>query len=177
MRVGLDATPLLGPRTGVGRYVAGLVEAMTELPGGEPDEIVLVGFTWRRTAALGVQTGATADRRVRRRRRRLPMRPLQAAWAALPIGFSVAVLAEHHATADARVRIARVLQAERDDVELQHADLAFPAPHRPQHVVELDRPLTSALLLQDELAVDQEARAAGAATVLLLLISNAPERR
>jgi glycosyltransferase involved in cell wall biosynthesis len=84
MRVGLDATPLLGPRTGVGRYVAGLVEAMTELPGGEPDEIVLVGFTWRRTAALGVQTGAPADRRVRRRRRRLPMRPLQAAWAALP---------------------------------------------------------------------------------------------
>jgi glycosyltransferase involved in cell wall biosynthesis len=82
MRVGLDATPLLGPRTGVGRYVAGLVEAMTELPGGGPDEIVLVPFTWRGTAGLaGV---APAARQVRRRRRRPPMRLLQAVWAALP---------------------------------------------------------------------------------------------
>jgi glycosyltransferase involved in cell wall biosynthesis len=82
MKVGLDATPLLGPRTGVGRYVAGLVEGMTELPGGEPHEIVLVPFTWRGTAGLaGV---APAARQVRRRRRRPPMRLLQAAWAALP---------------------------------------------------------------------------------------------
>jgi glycosyltransferase involved in cell wall biosynthesis len=81
MRVGLDATPLLGPRTGVGRYVAGLVEAMTELPGGEPGELVLVPFTWRGTAALA--RVAPAARRVRRRRRRPPMRLLQAAWAAL----------------------------------------------------------------------------------------------
>ncbi len=82
MRIALDATPLLGPRTGVGRYVAGLVEAMTELPGGEPDEIVLVPFTWRGTADLALV--APAARQVRRRRRRLPMRLLQAAWAALP---------------------------------------------------------------------------------------------
>jgi glycosyltransferase involved in cell wall biosynthesis len=82
MRVGLDATPLLGPRTGVGRYVAGLVEAMTELPGGGPDEIVLVPFTWRGTA--GLARVAPAARQVRRRRRRPPMRLLQAVWAALP---------------------------------------------------------------------------------------------
>lgn len=82
MRIALDATPLLGPRTGVGRYVAGLVEAMTELPGGEPDEIVLVPFTWRGTADLALV--APAAPQVRRRRRRLPMRLLQAAWAALP---------------------------------------------------------------------------------------------
>jgi hypothetical protein len=62
--------------------VAGLVEGMTELPGGEPHEIVLVPFTWRGTADLA--RVAPADRRVRRRRQRLPMRLLQAAWAALP---------------------------------------------------------------------------------------------
>jgi glycosyltransferase involved in cell wall biosynthesis len=57
MRVGLDATPLLGLRTGVGRYVAGLVEGFGKLaaaaPGGRapepelPEELVLVPFTWR----------------------------------------------------------------------------------------------------------------------------------
>jgi glycosyltransferase involved in cell wall biosynthesis len=82
MRVALDATPLLGPRTGVGRYVAGLVEAMAEVP-GEPEELVLVPFTWRGTADLA--RVAPGSRRVRRRRRRLPMRLLQAAWAALPV--------------------------------------------------------------------------------------------
>jgi glycosyltransferase involved in cell wall biosynthesis len=82
MKVGLDATPLLGPRTGVGRYVAGLVEALAELPGGEPGELVLVPFTWRGTA--GLARVAPAARQVRRRRRRPPMRLLQAAWAALP---------------------------------------------------------------------------------------------
>jgi glycosyltransferase involved in cell wall biosynthesis len=82
MRVGLDATPLLGPRTGVGRYVAGLVEALAELPGGEPGEIVLVPFTWRGTAGLP-RVAPTAPR-LRCGRRRVPARLLQAAWRAMP---------------------------------------------------------------------------------------------
>ena len=52
MKVGLDATPLLGPRTGVGRYVAGLAAALTGLPGPEPEEVALVPFSWRGTADL-----------------------------------------------------------------------------------------------------------------------------
>ena len=36
MKVGLDATPLLGPQTGVGRYVAALAGALATLPGPEP---------------------------------------------------------------------------------------------------------------------------------------------
>ena len=47
MRVGLDATPLLGPRTGVGRYVAGLAGALATLAGPEPEELALVPFSWR----------------------------------------------------------------------------------------------------------------------------------
>ncbi|MDQ1672267.1 MAG: hypothetical protein QOC98_829, partial [Frankiaceae bacterium] len=39
MRVALDATPLLGQPTGVGRYVAGLVDALV-IPGGfAPDKL------------------------------------------------------------------------------------------------------------------------------------------
>jgi glycosyltransferase involved in cell wall biosynthesis len=82
MKVGVDATPLLGPRTGVGRYVAGLVEALAELPGGEPEEVALIPFTWRGTADL--PRVAPAAPRLRCGRRRVPARLLQAAWAAVP---------------------------------------------------------------------------------------------
>ena len=82
MRVGLDATPLLGPRTGVGRYVAGLAGALATLAGPEPEELALVPFTWRGTA--GLPAAAPAGPRVRIGRRRAPARLLQAAWSRLP---------------------------------------------------------------------------------------------
>ena len=82
MRVGLDATPLLGPRTGVGRYVAGLAGALATLAGPEPEELALVPFSWRGTRDLpGL---APAGPRVRHGRRRAPARLLQAAWSRLP---------------------------------------------------------------------------------------------
>ena len=82
MRVGLDATPLLGPRTGVGRYVAGLAGALAGLAGPEPEELVLVPFSWRGTRDL--PAAAPRGPRVRHGRRRVPARLLQAAWARLP---------------------------------------------------------------------------------------------
>jgi glycosyltransferase involved in cell wall biosynthesis len=82
VRVGLDATPLLGPRTGVGRYVAGLAGALTSLAGPEPEELVLVPFSWRGTRDL--PAAAPRAPRVRHGRRRVPARLLQAAWARLP---------------------------------------------------------------------------------------------
>jgi glycosyltransferase involved in cell wall biosynthesis len=82
VRVGLDATPLLGPRTGVGRYVAGLAGALAGLAGPEPEELVLVPFSWRGTHELPVV--APSGPRVRCGRRRVPARLLQAAWARLP---------------------------------------------------------------------------------------------
>jgi glycosyltransferase involved in cell wall biosynthesis len=82
VRVGLDATPLLGPRTGVGRYVAGLAEALAGLAGPEPAELVLVPFSWRGTRDL--PAAAPRGPRVRHGRRRVPARLLQAAWARLP---------------------------------------------------------------------------------------------
>jgi len=72
VRVGLDATPLLGPRTGVGRYVEGLLGGLLELP--DPPDLRLTGFTWRGLAALSGPAGTTVARR------RAPARLLQAAW-------------------------------------------------------------------------------------------------
>ncbi len=77
MRVGLDATPLLGPRTGVGQYTAGLVGALQDLPGA-PD-LELVPFTWR--GARDLTRVVRLGPRVRAGGRRVPARALQAAWA------------------------------------------------------------------------------------------------
>ncbi|HEV3496808.1 MAG TPA: glycosyltransferase family 1 protein, partial [Actinomycetes bacterium] len=82
MRVGLDATPLLGPRTGVGRYVAGLAEALAGLAGPEPESVALVPFSWRGTGDL--PSAAPSGPRIRVGRRRAPARLLQAAWGRLP---------------------------------------------------------------------------------------------
>jgi glycosyltransferase involved in cell wall biosynthesis len=82
VRVGLDATPLLGPRTGVGRYVAGLAGALARLAGPEPEELALVPFSWRGTRDLPAV--APHGPRVRFGRRRAPARLLQAAWGRLP---------------------------------------------------------------------------------------------
>ena len=87
MRVGLDATPLLGPRTGVGRYVAGLVDALA-VSGGVA-ELRLVPFTWRGAgdlagAGAGASEGPAAPAVVRARRRRVPARALREAWARTP---------------------------------------------------------------------------------------------
>lgn len=69
MRLGLDATPLLGQRTGVGTYVAGLLSGLRQVT--QPPEVVLTAFTWRGTEGLpgGYVRG-----------RRFPARILQEAW-------------------------------------------------------------------------------------------------
>ena len=70
LRVGLDATPLLGPRTGIGRYTGALLAALAQ----GPDELVATAFTLRGRGALRVPEG------VRVRARPVPARALQAAW-------------------------------------------------------------------------------------------------
>ena len=69
MLVGLDATPLLGARTGIGRYTGALLAALA----AGPDEVVATAFTLR--GRLDAQPG------VRVRARPAPARALQAAWA------------------------------------------------------------------------------------------------
>ena len=73
MRVGLDATPLLGARTGVGRYVEHLVAALSGRAGLD---LVATAFTLR--GAGGLPAAVPAGVAVRHRP--APARVLQAAW-------------------------------------------------------------------------------------------------
>jgi glycosyltransferase involved in cell wall biosynthesis len=70
VKVGIDATPLLGTRTGVGTYVSGLLSGLAALD--EPPEVVLTAFTWRGVEAL--PSGYA------RAPRRFSARALQALW-------------------------------------------------------------------------------------------------
>jgi glycosyltransferase involved in cell wall biosynthesis len=71
VRVGYDATPLLGSRTGVGRYALSLLTALTAYD----DELVATAFTFRGREQLQPPPG------VRVAARPAPARALQELWA------------------------------------------------------------------------------------------------
>lgn len=72
VRIGLDATPLLGPRTGVGQYVAHLVPALRSC---DPSlHLSLTAFTWRGARHVPPLGGARVTGR------RVPARALRQAW-------------------------------------------------------------------------------------------------
>ena len=73
MRISLDATPLLGRRTGIGHYTAQLLAALAR---GD-DELVATAFTFRGRGGLEVPRGVQVAARP------APARLLQAAWARL----------------------------------------------------------------------------------------------
>jgi glycosyltransferase involved in cell wall biosynthesis len=77
VRAGLDATPLLGARTGVGQYVHGLLTGLAEQAGAP--ELVLVLQSLR--GALPDDVSRLARGHGWRSGRRLPARFLQRAWA------------------------------------------------------------------------------------------------
>jgi glycosyltransferase involved in cell wall biosynthesis len=73
MRIALDATPLLGQRSGVGNYVRGLVDGLAELDDGP--EVLLTLFSIRGAVA------GPLPRRTRPAPRRAPARLLRRTWA------------------------------------------------------------------------------------------------
>lgn len=78
MRIGVDATPLLGEKTGVGWYTYDLVD---EVAAQDPDDEVLAfPISWRTARALEVP----ARPNVRAVRRLAPARPLWTAWDRFP---------------------------------------------------------------------------------------------
>ncbi len=76
LRVALDATPLLGTRTGVGRFCEGALGAL----GSRPElDVNAFAVTWRRRRRLPPLVPAG----VRVHQRAMPARPLHLAWAHL----------------------------------------------------------------------------------------------
>src|SRR5687767_9527004 len=76
IRVGIDATPLLGPRTGVGRYVGSVVRALAEEPADDLD-LRATAFTVRGLGGLP----ASLPPSVRATGRPVPARLLRRSWA------------------------------------------------------------------------------------------------
>jgi glycosyltransferase involved in cell wall biosynthesis len=75
--VALDATPLLGVRSGVGRFCAGALDAL----GARSDlEVSAFAVTWRRRRWLTPEVSAG----VATRQRPMPARPLSRAWRRTP---------------------------------------------------------------------------------------------
>ncbi len=71
LRVVLDGTPLLGRRTGVGRYVEGLTAGLARIDGFD---VALTAFSWRGERPDGAWVG-----------RKVPARLLQEAWSRSPL--------------------------------------------------------------------------------------------
>jgi glycosyltransferase involved in cell wall biosynthesis len=93
MRIGLDATPLLGNRTGVGRYTLALLRALA----AHDDDLVATAFTFRGREALP----AVVPEGVRVAARPAPARGLQEAWARVewpPVELLAGKLDVFHAT-------------------------------------------------------------------------------
>lgn len=74
MRVSLDATPLLGQRTGIGTYVERLLGALSA--GYRADDWAATAFTWRGREALPERVPPDVEVHVRP----APARALHAAW-------------------------------------------------------------------------------------------------
>ncbi len=77
VRLAIDATPLLGPRTGVGEFCAGIIDSLKEH--GDVN-LVVYAVTWRRRHELFSQVPTS----VKVVTRAMPARPLTATWNRLP---------------------------------------------------------------------------------------------
>lgn len=153
MRVVLDATPLLGVRTGVGRYVEGLVDGFSQLPAGP--ELALAAFSRsqdRPTTSTGTWVG-----------RRVPARVLHAAWgvcALPPVEALVGRADVVHGTnfvLPPRRRAAGVVTIH-DLAFLRHADTVTPAVRRLQSLVPQLLRSADAVIAPTEAVADQVAQ-------------------
>jgi glycosyltransferase involved in cell wall biosynthesis len=76
LRVVLDGTPLLGQRTGIGRYTAALLDELVALAGSDSLDVGVAAFSWRGRRVLRSRLPAGAHARGVP----VPARALRVAW-------------------------------------------------------------------------------------------------
>jgi len=134
VRVVLDATPLLGVRTGIGRYVEGLLDGLMVVNARleDPPDLALAAFTRHRDRPR-TSSGAWVGRRV-------PARLLHEAWGRVPfppmelIAGAADVVHGTNFVLPPRRRAAGVVTIH-DLAFLRHADTVTPAVKRLQALV------------------------------------------
>jgi glycosyltransferase involved in cell wall biosynthesis len=97
VRIGLDATPLLGPRTGVGRYTEELLRGLAGDAGNAGDHVVATAFTFRGVEGLRAAVPPSVEVRARR----MPARLLRELWRRTdvpPVSWSTGRVDLFHAT-------------------------------------------------------------------------------
>ncbi len=151
LRVGLDATPLLGARTGVGRYTLSLLRALAS---GD-DELVATAFTFRGRAGLDavVPAGVTVSARP------APARLLQALWARgswPPVELLSGDVDVFHATNFVLppLRRARGVVTVHDVSYLHHADTVSSASARYRELVPRSLLRAAAVLTPSQVTAD-----------------------
>jgi glycosyltransferase involved in cell wall biosynthesis len=172
---GLDATPLLGRRTGIGRYVAEIADGV--LAGLSPEErLVLYAGTFRLNPLFGVSheplRRLAADRRVRVRRQWVPLSVSHAVWNRMdwpPLEFVAGRMSTFHGTNFQLPPLSRG----RGIVTVH--DLAFLscAGSVPRAVAErLDRTVSESVRRADHVIADSECTRGD----VIVLLGAAPER-
>ncbi|MCW2600292.1 MAG: glycosyl transferase, group 1 [Frankiales bacterium] len=155
MRVTLDGTPLLGVRTGIGRYTASLLEALARTsPIGE--ELRASAFTLRGHGRLAGALPAG----VRTQGRAAPARVLQEAWARSewpPVELVSGPTDIYHATNYVLppLRRARGVVNVHDLTYLHSPDLVDPTSRRYQALVPRSIARASAVLALSQAVADQ----------------------
>jgi glycosyltransferase involved in cell wall biosynthesis len=172
---GLDATPLLGRRTGIGRYVAEIADGV--LAGLSPEErLVLYAGTFRLNPLFGVSheplRRLAADPRVRVRRQWVPLSVSHAVWNRMdwpPLEFVAGRMSTFHGTNFQLPPLSRG----RGIVTVH--DLAFLscAGSVPHGVAErLDRTVSESVRRADHVIADSECTRGD----VIVLLGAAPER-
>ncbi|CAG4921063.1 glycosyltransferase family 1 protein [Acidithrix sp. C25] len=125
IKVGFDATPLLGPRTGVGEFCSGAIRSLDSLEGVD---LRTFAVTWRNRGRLPAALGGVAPSK----QLPMPARPLQKLWSKVnfpPIELFVGSLDVVHGSnfvVPPSARAARVVTVH-DLTPLLYPSLAEPA--------------------------------------------------
>jgi glycosyltransferase involved in cell wall biosynthesis len=168
LRVGVDATPLLGPRTGVGRYVSGLVHGLTGL--ADAPDVTLTAFTARGARSVPHEGGARVAGRP------FPARLLQQLWSRVPfppVELLSGPLDVFHGTNYVLppARRARGVLSVHDLSYVLHADTVTPQVLRYQRLVPAGVRRAAVVLTLTEASADEVAAFYGLARDRVLVAS------